>query len=107
MISGVSQSGTVATVERQSQARVEKATPHAAPSTAVVPVTRAETMSGHTARVRPDTSFLMQLLAINAHEPQTRKFRQADPAEGAARYAATPTNLAQTQPRKPRYSGLV
>ncbi|MBY0382143.1 MAG: hypothetical protein K2W78_09535 [Xanthobacteraceae bacterium] len=62
---------------------------------------------GHTVRVRPDTSFLTQLLATDSHEPQTRKFRQADPAIGAAQYAAAPSPSAPWQPQSPRYSQIV
>jgi len=46
--------------------------------------------------LRPDPSFVMQLIATAAHAPQTRRLRQATASDGVAHYAAT---RAAVQPR--------
>ena len=46
--------------------------------------------------LRPDPSFVMQLIATAAHAPQTRNLRRATASDGVAHYAATRTAV---QPR--------
>jgi len=66
-------------------------TPAAPPaSTALVPVAPVQSASApHSARLRPDPSFVMHLIATAAHAPQTRRLRQAAASDGVAHYAAT------------------
>lgn len=107
MVSGILQNGTVAGIERPLLPRSrEPASQTAASANAVVPVAPAAIVPAHTARVRPDTSFLMQLLATSADAPQTRKFRQTDPAQGTARYQSAQAVLAGPR-RKSGYSQVV
>jgi len=76
------------------------------PSTALVPVAPVAVIPAHTARIHPNTAFLMHLMATTQHEPQTRRFRRADSATGAGGYAAA-TARATASPLAPRHSELV
>lgn len=66
-------------------------TPAASPaSTATVPIAPGPSARGsHFTTLRPDPSFVMQLIATAAHAPQTRHLRQATASDGVAYYAAT------------------
>ena len=65
--------------------------PAASPaSTALAPVAPVLSARGsHLTTLRPDPSFVVQLIATAAHAPQTRHLRQATASDGVAHYAAT------------------
>ncbi|EKS30607.1 hypothetical protein [Afipia felis] len=58
-------------------------------STALVPIAPVlQASAPRGARVRPDSTFVMHLIATATHAPQTRKLRQASASDGVARYTA-------------------
>jgi hypothetical protein len=73
-------------------------------STAVAPLAPAPHAYGPCgARLRPDPSFIMQLIATAAHAPQTRRLRQASARDGIARYLAARVAVGPRAPEGSRF----